>query len=56
MNQEDKHESDRRAQETMDRCSKCSTNSSCLKYQDILFVIEHEDADVFGADGQWDAY
>lgn len=43
MKQEDIHEVDRRMQQALDRCAKCSDSTNCIKYQDILFIEAHKD-------------
>ncbi len=30
-------------QQAMERCAKCNDNTTCKKYQDLLFLTAHED-------------
>ena len=44
MTQEDKQEeSKRQIEQSLDRCAKCSDNANCQKYQNVLFLMTHED-------------
>ena len=43
MNNDNIPDQDTIHQQAMERCAKCSGNSTCAKYQDLLFLKAHED-------------